>query len=92
MPINGLAHTGICVPDAGGRTMVEPGISHVGVVCTDIVATRRQLEARGVRFLTSGVAGIAGLRTTWLEDPYGNVIILMEKARPEKPYWRQPFA
>ena len=41
-------------------------------------------------FLTSGVADVAGLRTTWFTDPWGNVFILMEKrAHPDRPYYRQ---
>lgn len=74
------------------RTLTDPGISHFGLVCDDLPATRAELEAHGVRFLTSdhAGAGIAGLRTTWFRDPYGVVIILMEKSDPDRPYWRQP--
>jgi hypothetical protein len=53
------------------------------------VATRRELEDRGVRFLTSGSAEVAGLRTTWFEDPWGTVFILLEKSHAERPYWHQ---
>lgn len=62
-------------------------------MCDDLAATRADLEARGVHFLTSdhAGAGIAGLRTTWFEDPYGVVFILMEKADGARPYWRQPI-
>lgn len=59
-------------------------------MCDDVSATRSDLEDKGVNFLTGGIAGIAGLRTTWFEDPYGTVFILMEKGDPERPYWRQP--
>ena len=68
----------------------DRGISHVGLVCDDIAATRSELEHKGVRFLTRGLAGIAGLKTTWFEDPYGTVFILMEKGDDSRPYWRQP--
>ena len=76
------------------RRLPDPGISHIGLVCDDLEATRSDLEQKGVRFLTKGVAGIVGLRTTWFEDPYGTVYILMEKADTERPYWRQgvPFS
>lgn len=76
------------------RALTDPGISHVGLVCDDLTATRAELERRGVRFLTSDHAGanIAGLHTTWFEDPYGVVFILMEKSDPGRPYWRQPRA
>ena len=50
---------------------------------------RRPLEAKGVEFLTGGIAEIAGLRTTWFRDPWRNVFILMEKGEPTKPYYRQ---
>jgi catechol 2,3-dioxygenase-like lactoylglutathione lyase family enzyme len=74
---------------AGGRTLTDRGLSHVGLLCDDIDATRRALEGRGVSFLTSGVADIARLRTTWFEDPWGIVFILVEKSRPDRPYFAQ---
>ena len=50
----------------------------------------RELEARDVRFLTAGIADVAGLRTAWFRDPWDNVFILLEKrARPDAPYYRQ---
>lgn len=74
------------------RPLTEPGISHFGLVCDDLPATRAALEAQGVRFLTSDAAGagIAGLHTTWFQDPFGVVFILMQKADRDRPYWRQP--
>ncbi len=74
------------------RSLTDAGISHIGLVCHDLSATRAQLEQKGVRFLTSdrSGAGIAGLHTTWFEDPYGVVFILVEKSDPTRPYWRQP--
>jgi catechol 2,3-dioxygenase-like lactoylglutathione lyase family enzyme len=71
------------------RVLTDRGISHVGLVCDDVAATRSDLECKGVRFLTRGLAGIAGLRTTWFEDPYGTVFILMQKGDAGRPYWRQ---
>ena len=76
-------------PKRDGWSLTDHGFSHVGLVCDDIAATRAELEARGVRFLTRGIAGIAGLETTWFEDPYGNVFILMEKSAAQLPYFRQ---
>ena len=76
-------------PKRQGWSLTDHGFSHVGVVCDDIAATRAQLEARGVRFLTGGTAEIAGLKTSWFEDPYGNVFILMEKRASQRPYFRQ---
>ena len=49
------------------------------MLCDDIGATRAELETRGVEFLTTGIADVAGLRTTWCRDPWGTVIILLEK-------------
>jgi catechol 2,3-dioxygenase-like lactoylglutathione lyase family enzyme len=82
-------------PRAPGRPrpddarVVDHGFTHVAFVCDDVEATRAELESRGVRFLVEGVARIAGLRTTWLADPWGNVIILMSKRDPSLPYYRQ---
>jgi catechol 2,3-dioxygenase-like lactoylglutathione lyase family enzyme len=73
-------------PDA---SVVDHGFTHVGLVCDDIVATRAELEGKGVRFLTHGMAEIVGLRTTWFADPHGLVFILLEKRDPEKPYFAQ---
>ncbi len=74
----------------GGRPdIARPGLTHVGLVCRDIESTRRQLEQRGVTFLTSGIADVADLRTTWLADPWGTVFILVEKRHDERPYWHQ---
>lgn len=65
------------------------GITHVGVVCDDLATTRAELEERGVSFLTKGIADVAGLKTTWCHDPWGTVIILMEKRDGARPYWSQ---
>ena len=72
----------IASADADGPSVTRAGITHVGMVCDDIVATRAELEARGVEFLTAGIADVAGLKTTWCHDPWGTVIILLEKSRP----------
>lgn len=69
--------------------ITRPGITHVGVVCDDLDRTRADLERKGVEFLTSGIADVAGLRTTWFRDPWGTVLILLEKRRGDRPYWRQ---
>jgi Glyoxalase/Bleomycin resistance protein/Dioxygenase superfamily len=65
------------------------GLSHVGLICEDLDATRAELESRGVRFLVSGIADVARVRTTWFVDPWGVVFILVEKSRPERPYFSQ---
>jgi Glyoxalase/Bleomycin resistance protein/Dioxygenase superfamily len=75
--------------DATPRSLTQIGITHVAMLCDDLAATRTTLEGRGVEFLTSGIADVAGLRTTWCRDPWGTVLILLEKQRPERPYWSQ---
>lgn len=66
------------------------GFTHVGLVCDDVAAARTALEAKGVAFLVDGVADVAGVRTTWFADPWGNVFILVEKVRhPDRAYYRQ---
>jgi catechol 2,3-dioxygenase-like lactoylglutathione lyase family enzyme len=83
-------------PNALGRdrpadaSVVDHGFTHVALLCDDVAATRADLEAKGARFIVQGVADVAGLRTTWLTDPWDNVFILVEKVRrPERPYFRQ---
>ena len=74
---------------AAGRALTDHGLSHVGLVCEDLEATRAELESKGVRFLVSGIADVARVRTTWFVDPWGVVFILVEKSRPERPYFSQ---
>ena len=81
------ADAGAAGPEIPSVTRV--GITHVGLVCDDIVTTRSELEGRGVSFLTTGIADVAGLKTTWCHDPWGTVIILLEKRDAGHPYWRQ---
>lgn len=82
-------------PRADGRdrpedaAVTDHGFTHVGLVCDDVEATRAELDAKGVELLTTGVARVAGLRTTWLRDPWGNVFILMSKRDASRPYYRQ---
>jgi catechol 2,3-dioxygenase-like lactoylglutathione lyase family enzyme len=80
------------VGSSGARayaSLTEFGLTHVALVCTDIDTTRTELEGKGVRFLVSGIADVARLRTTWFEDPWGVVFILIEKSRVERPYYAQ---
>ena len=74
---------------AAGRALSEHGLSHVGLICSDLDATRADLESKGVRFLVSGIADVARVRTTWFVDPWGVVFILVEKSRPKQPYFSQ---
>ena len=70
-------------------TVARPGITHIGMLCENLHSTREELESRGVEFLTNGIADVAGLRTTWCHDPWGTVIILLEKSVDDRPYWGQ---
>ena len=76
-------------PKPDDASVTDHGYSHVGLLCDDIHATRAELEGKGVRFLTTGIAEIVGLKTTWFSDPWRNVFILMEKRDPAKPYYGQ---
>ena len=69
--------------------LTDHGLSHVGLICEDLDATRADLEAKGVRFLVDGIADVARVRTTWFVDPWGVVFILVEKSRPQRPYFAQ---
>jgi catechol 2,3-dioxygenase-like lactoylglutathione lyase family enzyme len=78
------------VGDALPADVTRLGYTHIGLLCDDVVATRAELEAKGVTFLVEGIADVAGVRTTWFADPWNNVFILVEKARhPDRPYYRQ---
>jgi catechol 2,3-dioxygenase-like lactoylglutathione lyase family enzyme len=83
-------------PNAPGRdrpadaSIVDHGFSHVALLCDDVASTRAELESKGVQFVVEGIAAVAGVRTTWFTDPWGNVFILVEKVRrPDQPYYRQ---
>jgi catechol 2,3-dioxygenase-like lactoylglutathione lyase family enzyme len=76
-------------PHRTRTNLTECGLSHVGLMCDDIEATRAELERRGVRFLVAGIAEVARVRTTWFADPWGVVFILVEKSRPDRPYFAQ---
>jgi catechol 2,3-dioxygenase-like lactoylglutathione lyase family enzyme len=71
------------------RTLVDPGLSHVALLCEDLDGTRSRLEASGVTFIVSGIADVARVRTTWFRDPWGVVFILVEKSRRDRPYYAQ---
>ncbi|MBV9353178.1 MAG: VOC family protein [Mycobacterium sp.] len=80
------------VPGGDRRTaaaITDHGLSHVGLICEDLDATRAELESKGVHFLVDGIADVARVRTTWFADPWGVVFILVEKNRHERPYFSQ---
>jgi catechol 2,3-dioxygenase-like lactoylglutathione lyase family enzyme len=74
-------------PDA---KVTDYGFTHIALLCDDVAATCIELVGKGVRFLVDGIADVAGVRTTWIADPWDNVFILVEKVRrPDQPYYRQ---
>ena len=59
-------------------------LHHLGLVS----GTARDAE-RGADEPVGLVADVAGLKTTWCRDPWGTVIILLEKSEEGRPYWGQ---
>ena len=76
-------------PVEGRPVITDHGLTHVGLICDDVAATRQTLQTKGVEFLTGEPADIAGVKTTWFRDPWGVVFILVQKRRVDRPYWRQ---
>jgi catechol 2,3-dioxygenase-like lactoylglutathione lyase family enzyme len=70
-------------------SVVDTGLTHVGLVCDDVARERDQLIDAGASPLTSSVADVAGLRTAWVRDPFGVIWILVQKTHAERPYWHQ---
>lgn len=54
------------------------GYSHIGILVEDLFETRRELEARGVKFLTEPTIGNSHTWQMWMEDPEGNRIEFMQ--------------
>lgn len=75
-----------CDPRTG---LTDHGLSHIALLCDDVAATRTELEAKGVQFLVQGIADVARVRTTWFADPWGTVVILVEKSKKDRPYYAQ---
>jgi catechol 2,3-dioxygenase-like lactoylglutathione lyase family enzyme len=85
-----IEYPAVVAAPAPPAAVTRLGFTHVGLLCDDVVVTRADLEAKGVRFLVEGVADVAGVRTTWFADPWENVFILVEKVRrPDRAYYRQ---
>jgi len=85
-----IEYPNVAVGEPGAADVTRLGYTHVGLMCDDVAVTRAGLEAKGVTFLVEGIANVAGVRTTWLADPWNNVFILVEKVRrPERAYYRQ---
>src|SRR3954463_11638773 len=41
--------------DAARTGLADPGLSHIGLICDDLEATRKELQDKGVRFLVDGI-------------------------------------
>ena len=66
------------------------GLAHTAVCVPDVDAAVRWYETvLGLRVLSTGIADVAGVRTTWFRDPWGITFILVEKHHADRPYWRQ---
>ena len=84
-------------PNVDRRPRARPTVDRRSRLHARRLAVRRRRRdprrARGARACASsstGVADVAGLRTTWFADPWDNVFILVEKVRhPDRPYYRQ---
>lgn len=85
-----IEYPGVGGTDArSSAALTDWGLTHIGLICDDVEATRADLEAQGVQFLVRGVARLAGVATTWFVDPWGVVFILVGKTIPAKPYYAQ---
>jgi catechol 2,3-dioxygenase-like lactoylglutathione lyase family enzyme len=90
--LTGLAHTAVCVPDVDAAVEWYTTVLGLRVLSPPYRMTGAAIEqdmGEGVTFLTSGIADVAGVRTTWLCDPWGVAFILVEKRHADRPYWRQ---
>ena len=74
---------------ASRGTVLDTGMTHVGVVCDDVAQERQRLVGAGATAMTAEVASVAGLRTAWVRDPFGVVWILLQKGHADRPYWHQ---
>ena len=75
--------------DHNAKALQTAGCRTLGSSATTCSGPGNRLEDKGVRFLVDGIADIAGVRTTWFADPWGVVFILVEKGKPERPYFAQ---
>jgi catechol 2,3-dioxygenase-like lactoylglutathione lyase family enzyme len=60
------------------RPVVDHGITHLCLAVTDLDGEYARLTAAGMRFHCPPTAVVAGVRTTYGRDPFGNVIELEE--------------
>lgn len=58
----------------------HPGITHIALLCPDITAARRELEAAGIALSGGPVQFETGDRAIFVRDPDRNVIELHQRA------------
>lgn len=61
--------------------MKTPGIRHIAVMVSDFDLGQRDLEAKGVTFL-SGALNVKGNRLVFFEDGDGNILHLIARPQP----------
>ena len=54
------------------------GYSHIGILVDDLLETKRELEARGVEFITEPKIGNSHTWQMWTKDPEGNYMEFMQ--------------
>jgi lactoylglutathione lyase len=59
----------------------HPGITHIALLCPDILAAKASLEAQGIELSGGPVEFMPGARGIFVRDPDGNVIELHERSR-----------
>ena len=74
---------------AGRPSITRVGLTHVGLVCDDAEATRRELEGRGVVFLTGGSPRSPGCGPPGSTIPGARSSSWSRRRHADRPYWRQ---
>ena len=93
--LTGLAHAAVCVPDVEAAARWHSEV--VGFAEDDRVIELTEYPAADVvpqesgrpSVTSVGIADVAGLQTTWCHDPWGTVIVLLQKSTDARPYWGQ---
>lgn len=58
------------------------GITHIALLCPDLVAAKASLEAQGIAISGGPIQFMPGARGMFVRDPDGNVIELHERSTP----------
>ena len=76
-------------PARSRAPLTDHGLTHVALLCDDIDTTRTTLETPRRALPHHGYRRCARLRTTWIEDPWGVVFIVVESRVPDRRYFAQ---